>query len=209
MARATADKVEETRKDLLRAAKQVLTEHGFAGLSTRRVADAAATQMSQIQYHFGSKHGLILALFEDMNRELLNRQAAMYGSDTLSLSDQWDLACDYLEEDIATGYVRVFHELIAAGWADQSIRHKMIAGLKGWQDVLRAVAARTIARYGPLGPFTAEEIAALVSSAFIGAEAQILLGIGEEAWPIRAALRKVGDLIRLLETQDTGGQHAR
>ncbi len=209
MARVTAECVEQTKRELLDAAREVLVAEGFSGLSTRRIAEAAGTQMSQIQYHFGSKHGLVLALFEDMNGELLKRQAAMYDTDALSLSDQWDLACDYLEEDIENGYVRVFHELIAAGWADDSIRQNIIAGIRGWQEVLKSVAVRTLGHYGPLGPFTADEIAALVSSAFIGAEAQILLGIREETWPIRSALRKVGDLIRLLETKEAGGVHAR
>ncbi len=209
MARVTSERVAQTRRELLDAARRVLTMHGFAGLSTRRVAEAAGTQMSQIQYHFGSKHGLFLALFEDMNRDLLKRQSAMYASEVLRLSDQWDAACDYLEEDIESGYVRVFQELVAAGWADDAIRQKMITSVKGWNDILESVAARTLERHGPLGGFGAKEIAALVSAAFIGAEAQILLGIGEDKWPIRSALRRIGDLIRLLEMQDTGEAHAR
>ena len=60
--------------ELLDAAQQVLLEEGYSGLSTRRVAEAAGTQMSQIQYHFGSKEGMILALFEYLNDQLIDRQ---------------------------------------------------------------------------------------------------------------------------------------
>ena len=199
MARVTADKVEKTKRELLDAARQVLTANGYSGLSTRRVADAANTQMSQIQYHFGSKQGLVLALFEDMNADLLKRQTAMFSAGGLALSDQWDLACDYLEEDIRSGYVRVFQELIAAGWANDDIREQVSAGLRGWHKILENVAARTLERHGALGPFSPQEIAALVSAAFVGAEAQILLGFRENDWPVRSALRRIGDLIRRME----------
>ena len=46
------------------------------GLSTRDVAAAAGVPLSQIHYHFGSKQGLVLALFEYLNAQLLDRQNA-------------------------------------------------------------------------------------------------------------------------------------
>jgi hypothetical protein len=63
------------------------------------------------------------------------------------------------------------------------------------------------ARHGTLGPFTAEELATLVASAFLGSEALLLLGFDREVLPIRSALRRVGVLIRQLEegrTRDAG-----
>ena len=69
----------------------------------------------------------------------------------------------------------------------------------GWIDVLEEVAREAEERFGSLGPFTAADVAALVGLAFLGGEAMILLG--DEAWAdrVRAALRRVGDLIRALE----------
>ena len=46
------------------AAKKVLRRNGYAGLSTRDVAAEAGVPLSQIHYHFGSKQGMVLALFE-------------------------------------------------------------------------------------------------------------------------------------------------
>ena len=90
MARAAADKVAKTKAELLQAARKVLTEQGFAGLSTRRVAEAAQTQMSQIRYHFGSKEGMILALFEYLNAGLIERQTKVFEASGLSVSDKWE-----------------------------------------------------------------------------------------------------------------------
>lgn len=50
--------------------------------------------------------------------------------------------------------------------------------------------------------FSAEELAILTSVAFLGAEAIILLGVEEAVAPTRAALRKVGALIRRFDEGD-------
>src|SRR6267378_2698344 len=109
MARALAKKV-ETSTTLLEATKKVLRQSGHSGLSTRDVAAAAGVPLSQIHYHFGSKQGLMLALF------------------------------DYLDEDIASGYVRVLQELIAASWSDPEVAKVVRAGLMGWFELIVGVA---------------------------------------------------------------------
>ena len=84
--------------------------------------------LSQIHYHFGSKQGMILALFEYLNAQLLDRQNELFGNSALKLSEQWDQACAYLDDDIASGYVRVLQELIAASWTDAEVAKVVRAG---------------------------------------------------------------------------------
>ena len=201
MARVTAEKVEQSKQDLLQAAQEVLVAEGFAGLSTRRVAAAADTQMSQIQYHFGSKEGMILALFEHMNAGLVSRQATMFDDASMSLSQKWLRACDYLEEDFASGYVRVFQELIAAGWSNPKIGDAVRTALGHWHDVLTALASDVIREHDVPAPFTPESIAALIAAAFVGTEALILLGYEDQIHPLRKALRQIGEGLSTLESQ--------
>jgi AcrR family transcriptional regulator len=198
MARVVAIK-SEAKPALLDAAKKILRQNGYSGLSTRDVATAAGVPLSQIHYHFGSKQGLVLALFEYLNSQLLDRQNAMFGDTSLKLSEQWDLACEYLDDDIASGYVRVAQELIAASWADPEVAKVVRAGITGWVDLVRNVARKAEDQYG-LGPFSPEEIAALVANAFIGGESLYLLGVEKKGMPVRQALRRVGDLIRIVES---------
>lgn len=198
MARVPAEKT-ETSTMLLEAAKKVLRQNGHAGLSTRDVAAAAGVPLSQIHYHFGSKQGLVLTLFEYLNAQLLDRQNALFNDPELKISEQWDRACDYLDDDIASGYVRILQELIAASWADPEVAKVIRAGLKGWIDLIADLARRAERELGGLGPFTAEEVAALIANAFIGAESQYLLGLERRGVPIRQALRRIGDLIRVAE----------
>ena len=193
----------ETGTTLLEAAKTVLRQMGYAGLSTRDVAAAAGVPLSQIHYHFGSKRGMVLALFEYLNAQLLGRQNAMFSNPALKLSEQWDLACDYLDEDIASGYVRVLQELIAVGFADAEVAKVVRAGLIGWFELIAALARKAERELGALRPFSAEDIAALVSNAFIGAESLYLIGAEKEGAPVRQALRRCGDLIRSAEAQSS------
>src|SRR5690349_10905771 len=182
MVRALAKKA-ETSTVLLEAAKKVLRQNGYSNLSTRDVAAAAGVPLSQIHYHFGSKQGMVLALFEHLNSQLLDRQNAMFHDSTLTLSQQWDRACDYLDEDIASGYVRVLQELVAASWADSPVAKVIQAGLMGWFRLLVELAERAEREFGGLGPFTAEEVATLIAIAFVGAESQYLLGLEKKGAP--------------------------
>jgi AcrR family transcriptional regulator len=205
MARVTAERALQTKRELLDAARLVLTRDGLANLSTRAVAQAAGTQMSQIQYHFGSKEGMILALFEDMNLRLVHRQRETFENPSLPVSQKWFLACDYLEEDLASGYVQVLQELIAAGWSNPRIAVVARTGLSHWHELIAGLASEFQKRHGNFAPFSPAEIAALVSSAFIGAESFILLGYEDKDHPVRAALRRVGEVMAEIEGRSKGG----
>jgi AcrR family transcriptional regulator len=189
----------ETSTVVLDAARKVLRQNGYAKLSTRDVAAAAGVPLSQIHYHFGSKQGMVLALFEHLNSQLIERQSTLFHDSTVKLSEQWDRACDYLDEDIASGYVRVLQELIAASWADSPVAKVIQAGLMEWFRLLAELARRAEREFGGLGPFTAEDVAALVSHAFVGAESYYLLGLEKKGVPVRQSLRRFGDLIRIAE----------
>jgi AcrR family transcriptional regulator len=193
-----AETVVDTRMVIIAAARRRLLADGYAGLSTRKVADEAGVPLSQLHYHFGSKGGLIMALFEEENQRRLDRQTRMYAEDA-PLWQRYERACDFLEDDLDSGYVRVLQEMIAAGWSNPVIADAVRDLLGGWFSLLNQVAAEAEQRYGPLGPFTAEELGTVIGSAFVGSEALLLLGLDRQVLPIRSALRRMGVLIRQLE----------
>ena len=85
----------------------------------------------------------------------------MYAQDA-PLWRRYERACDYLEDDLDSGYVRVLQEMIAAGWSNPDIKRAVRQLLGGWFALLTDVARDAERRHGPLGPFTAEEAATLV-----------------------------------------------
>ncbi len=187
----------ETRNAILAAAKASLIENGYGKLSTRGIAELARVPLSQIHYHYGSKKNLVLAVLKAENTQLLERQARLYSSD-MPLWKQWEQACDFLEDDLHSGYVRVLQELTAAGWSDTEIATAVRANLRGWMELL-ADTARAATGKIDFGPLTPDEVAVLAGVPFLGVEALILLGFEERELPMRSALRKVGEIIRRLE----------
>jgi AcrR family transcriptional regulator len=190
----------ETRAQILMAGKSALLESGYGGLSTRRVAEAASVPLSQIHYHFGSRQNLVLAVLEEENARLLERQTRLYGAE-MPLWRQWEQACDFLEEDLRSGYVRVLQEMTAAGGSDEEIAAAVRENLSGWFELLADTASKVAPRLSGLGPLTPDEVAALIGAAFLGIETMILLGFDEETLPCRSALRSIGFLLRTMEEQ--------
>ena len=192
---------------ILEAARRRLLADGYAGLSTRKVAEQAGVPLSQLHYHFGSKQRMVLSLLAEENRRRLDRQITMYAEDG-PLWRRYERACDFLEDDLDSGYVRVLQEMIAAGWSNDDISQAVRDLLEGWFTLLVDVAREAEQRHGPLGPFTAEEIATLIGAVFFGAESLLLLGFDRQVLPIRAALRRIGVVIRQLEVGRKGRDNA-
>jgi AcrR family transcriptional regulator len=193
----------DTAGAILAAAREQLLIDGYSGLSTRKVAQRAGVPLSQVHYHFGSKGGMVLALLESENRRRLARQAGMYAQN-LPLWRRYEQACDFLEDDLESGFVRVLQEMIAAGWSTPALAEAARAVLFGWYEVLTEVATEAAERFGGFGPFEPAEIATLIGNVFIGSEALLLLGFDRHQLPIRSSLRRVAEVIRVFEEAAPG-----
>ena len=70
----------DTKSRILRIAERLFAEQGFAGVSLRQLTTAAGVNLAAVNYHFGSKEGLLTAIFENrcnpMNDERLHRLEA-------------------------------------------------------------------------------------------------------------------------------------
>jgi AcrR family transcriptional regulator len=53
----------ETRTRILDAAEELFMQHGFEGTSMRQLTSRAGVNLAAVNYHFGSKHALIEAVF--------------------------------------------------------------------------------------------------------------------------------------------------
>jgi AcrR family transcriptional regulator len=60
---------------LVVTAERLFAEHGIDGVSLRQIAaEAGSGNNSAVHYHFGSKHGLIAAIFEHRLPQLINER---------------------------------------------------------------------------------------------------------------------------------------
>ena len=61
--KAAAAEPAPARERILHAAEQLFAEHGMSGVGLRAISAAAEVNLASIAYHFGSKDGLLEALF--------------------------------------------------------------------------------------------------------------------------------------------------
>ena len=187
-----------TRDRILTAARAVLRRDGAAGLSTRAVAAEAGVNLSLLHYHFASREGLLLAVLERMNRELLARQRSMYARENLSLTDKWEEAIAFYRRDLASGYVRSLMELAGHGIANPRLGSAVRELMKGWRDLLTDVAADALAqlRITDVAP---EVLASTIVTYWYGMEVQHSLGVREEEGKLWQSVEMLGRLIGRLE----------
>src|SRR3954453_24032192 len=94
----------------LDAAERLLIEVGHAGITTRRLAGEAGLNQGLVHYYFGSVDEVLLQVLERFTEQLIERQRAMYEAQ-VPFIEKWRTAMDYLEEDLAAGYPKVWLEL--------------------------------------------------------------------------------------------------
>jgi AcrR family transcriptional regulator len=190
-----------TRDRIVEAAREVLVEHGHAGTSTRAVADRAGVRLSLVHYHFGGKQGLLVELLDRENEQLLARQRELYAAPG-PLAEKWRIACDLLDEDVASGYVRVLWELWSAGLSDPELAAGWRSAMSGWRDLITSVFEAWSEELDIELPLRPRALAALVANLFQGIEIELLAGVDEVDAPHREVLDAIGALIAQAESRD-------
>jgi hypothetical protein len=85
--------------------------------------------------------------------------------------------------------------MMFAALADREVARRVREQLEGWRQLLDDVAQAAERRFGPVGPFTANELAMLVAQSFLGLELLLLLDAADARRDGLGAIRKIGDLI--------------
>jgi len=67
----------ERRSAILLAAERLFAQHGYRGVSIRRIADEAGVPLALVGYYFGPKHTLFHAVFEQWRHTIDERLALL------------------------------------------------------------------------------------------------------------------------------------
>ena len=129
----------ETEQALLDAAERLLVEVGAAGITTRRVAEAAGANHGLVHYYFGSVEQLLVRVLERFTERLIERQRQLYATDVPFL-EKWRTAMAYLEED--RPYQKIWFELQAMSWNRPELRARLVRVHSEWRAVLSEAFAR-------------------------------------------------------------------
>ena len=180
----------EPEKALLDAAERLLVEFGHAGVTTRALAAEAGVNHGLVHYYFGSVENLLARVLERFTEGMIERQRAMYASETTFL-EKWRTAMLYLVED--REYQKVWWELQALAWNRPELQKRVATVNAAWRDVLREAFAEPRERYGLEIPL--EALVSLVTTFNEGIILERLSGItdGQEellAWIDEWLVRK-------------------
>ncbi len=138
----------ETEEAFLDAAERLLIEVGYAGISTRRLAEEAGANHGLVHYYFGSMEQLFVRVLERFTERLIARQRGMYARADISGAEKWKTAMSFLESDLEAGYPKIWLELQALGWNRPDIAERVAAVNREWRDVLTDAFDRMIDDYG-------------------------------------------------------------
>jgi AcrR family transcriptional regulator len=125
----------EVEEAFLDAAERLLVEVGYAGVTTRRLAQEANANHGLVHYYFGSMENLLVRVLERFTDRLIARQRAMYAAD-VPFIEKWRQAMSYLDEDFSSGYQKVWYELQALAWNKPELRERIAYVTVEWREVL-------------------------------------------------------------------------
>jgi TetR/AcrR family transcriptional regulator len=145
---ATSLARQQTEEAFLDAAERLLIEVGYAGISTRRLAEEAGANHGLVHYYFGSMENLFVRVLERFTERLIARQREMYARSDISGLDKWRTAMGYLEADLAAGYPKIWLELQALGWNHPDIAERVGRVNAQWRAVLTEAFDEMMDEYG-------------------------------------------------------------
>ncbi len=146
----------------LDAAERLLIRDGAAGISTRQLAAESGQNHGLVHYYFGSVDELLLQTLERFTGRVLDRQREMYGA-AGSFADKWRAAMSFIDDDLESGYPKVWAELEALAWNRPEMQVRLRAVNDAWRTLLRDALSGAIEEYDLVeSGFSAEALAALV-----------------------------------------------
>jgi AcrR family transcriptional regulator len=158
---------------LLDAAERLLVHVGYAGITTRRLAEEAGVNHGLVHYYFGSNENLLVHALERFTGRLIMRQRELYAAD-LDFVDKWRTAMRYLVSEDVT-YQKVWLELQALGWNNPDVRERLARVNAEWRAVLTEAFAEPHRQLGVDIPL--EALVSLVITFNVGIMVERLGGI--------------------------------
>lgn len=120
---------------------------------------------------------LLLQVLERYTDRLIERQREMYAAD-VPFIQKWRTAMQFLDEDSASGYSKVWYELQALGWNDPAIRQRVAKVDRAWMDVITEAIDKAMDEYGiDREELPLKAVVTLVGTFNIGMHSRMLSGI--------------------------------
>lgn len=190
-----AERGEATRAAIVTAARELFSSRGYAAVGTNEVVERARVTRGAMYHHFPQKRDLFRAVYEEVERELVEATAARLAN----IDDPWEVLLAGIQSffdactDPALRQIGLIDAPAVLGWREwREIGNRYIFGLMigGLRNAMEA---------GVLRQANVEQLAHLLLGAM--GEAAMVLASAEDPPASRAEVE--GTLVLLVESLRT------
>jgi AcrR family transcriptional regulator len=123
--RQISDARQQATVALMDAAEALLYEVGYAGVTTRAVAEAAGINHGLVHYYFGSMEELLTQTLERFVEQLALALETLYDDPNLSFAEKWRLGSQFWVDEPTSRFPKILLELLAMGWNMPTLRTRL------------------------------------------------------------------------------------
>jgi AcrR family transcriptional regulator len=185
MARASEQRpVSEARQQattaLMDAAEQLLYEVGYAGVSTRSLAEAAGMNHGLVHYYFGSMDELLAQTLQRFVEQLATALEALYADPNLTFAEKWRLGARFWVDEPTSRFPKILLELLAMGWNKPELRMRLTDVHARFRGIFEHFFGQAMRDYGlDESQFPLKVIVAAVTSFQLGLIVEGLSSVDE------------------------------
>jgi AcrR family transcriptional regulator len=167
--RAPTEARQQATTALLDAAEDLLYEVGYAGVTTRAVAEAAGVKHGLVHYYFGSMEELLTQTLERFVEQLAEALEALYDDPNLSFAEKWRLGSQFWVTEPTSRFPKILMELLAVGWNIPALRSRLTQVHARFRVVFEKHFGQALRDYGlPEDEYPLKVIVAAVTSFQLG-----------------------------------------
>jgi AcrR family transcriptional regulator len=154
---------------LMDAAEHLLYEVGYAGISTRAVAEAAGLNHGLVHYYFGSMDELLTQTLQRFVDQLADALEALYADPSLTFAEKWRLGARFWIDEPTSRFPKILLELLAMGWNMPELRTRLTAVHARFRGIFEHYFGQAMLEYGlDESQFPLKVIVAAVTSFQLG-----------------------------------------
>lgn len=146
--RDVSDARQQTTAALMDAAERLLFEVGYAGVTTRRVAEEAGVKHGLVHYYFGSMEELLTQTLERLAGRLAGRLEEHYANPDLSFAEKWRIVVQFWVQEPTARFPKILFELSAMSWNHPPLRERISAVYARFRGIFERYFGAAMREYG-------------------------------------------------------------
>jgi AcrR family transcriptional regulator len=146
--RQISDARQQATVALMDAAEHLLYEVGYAGVTTRAVAEAAGVNHGLVHYYFGSMEELLTQTLARFVDQLALALEALYADPSLSFAEKWRLGSQFWVTEPTSRFPKILLELLAMGWNRPALQAQLTEVHARFRTIFEHHFGRALRDYG-------------------------------------------------------------